>query len=63
MVQDLLDPPLDKEPTGIITGSEEILKAFSSKHSLDARTINDLSIDLLENPDFNANKVVTDMLQ
>ncbi len=35
-------PPLDQEASGIITGSEKNLKAFSSKHSLNTRVINDL---------------------
>ena len=56
-------PPLDKEASGIITDSEEILKAFSSKHSLNARVINDLIKDLLKNPAFNANEVDHDMLK
>jgi hypothetical protein len=38
---------LDQEASGIVTGSEEILTAVSSKHSLNARVINDLIKDLL----------------
>jgi hypothetical protein len=58
-----LVPPLDKEASGIFTGSEEILKAFSSKHSLNASVINDLIKDVLNNPAFNADEVDTDMLK
>ncbi len=63
MVQDRLVPPLDKEASGIITGSEEILKAFPSKDSLNARVINDLIKDVLKNPVFDADEVDTDMLK
>jgi hypothetical protein len=56
-----LIPPLDKEVSGIITGSEEILKAFSSKHLLNTRVINDLIKDVLKNPAFN--EVDHDMLK
>jgi hypothetical protein len=41
---------LDKEASGSITSSEEILKAVSSKHTIYARTINDLIKDVLKNP-------------
>jgi hypothetical protein len=61
--QDGLVLPLDKEAAGIITGSEEILKEFASKHSLNASTINDLIKDVLKNTAFNAVEVDTDMLQ
>jgi hypothetical protein len=54
---------LDQEASGIITGSEEILKAFSLKHSLNARVINDRIKDLLKNPAFNADEVDHDMLK
>ena len=50
LVQDGLVPPLDKEASGIITVSEEIIKAYASKHSLNARAINDLIKDVLKNP-------------
>ncbi len=56
-------PPLDQEASSDITGSKEILKAFSSKHSLNARVINDLIKDLLKNPAFNADEVDHDMLK
>ena len=52
LVQDGLVPPLDKEASGIITVSEEIIKAYASKHSLNARAINDLIKDVLKNPAF-----------
>jgi hypothetical protein len=58
-----LVPPLEKEAAGIILGSEEILKAYATKHSLKARAINDLIKDALKNPAFNANEVDIDMLQ
>ena len=45
--------PLDKEAAGIITSSESILKEFTSKHSLNASTINDLIKDILKTPAFN----------
>ena len=48
-----LVPPLDKEAAGIITSSESILKEFTSKHSLNASTINDLIKDILKTPAFN----------
>ena len=48
---------------GIFTGSEEILKAFPSKDSLNARVINDLIKDLLKTPAFNADEVDHDMLK
>jgi hypothetical protein len=54
---------LDKEAAGIITSSEAILKEFASKHSLNAKTINDLIKDVLKNPAFNKDEVDTDMLQ
>ncbi len=56
MVHDGLVPPLDRE---VITGSEDILKAFASRHSLNARAlvINDVIKDVLKNPVFNADEV------
>ena len=56
-------PHLIKETSGIITVSEEIIKAYASKHSLNARAINDLIKDVLKNPAFNADEVDTDMLK
>jgi hypothetical protein len=38
------------------------LKAYATKHSLNARATNDLIKDVLKNPAFNANEVDTDML-
>jgi hypothetical protein len=63
VIQYGLIPPLEKEASGIISISEAILKVYASKHSLNARAINDLSKDVLKNPAFNANEVDTDMLQ
>ena len=54
---------MDKEAAGIISSSEAILKEFASKHSLNAKTINDLIKDVLKNPAFNKDEVDTDMLQ
>ena len=48
-----LVPPLDKEAAGIVTSSESSLKEFTSKHSLNASTINDLIKDILKTPAFN----------
>ena len=39
------------------------IKAYASKHSLNARAINDLIKDVLKNPAFNADEVDTDMLK
>ncbi len=47
-------PPLDEEASGITTGSEEILKAFSLKHSLNARVINYPIKDVLNYTEFNS---------
>jgi hypothetical protein len=44
-----LVPPLEKEAAGIISSSESILKAFATKHFLNARAINDLIKDVLKN--------------
>ena len=54
---------MDKEAAGIISSSEAILKEFASKHSCNAKTINDLIKDVLKNPAFNKDEVDTDMLQ
>jgi hypothetical protein len=63
LIQDGLVPSLEKEAAGIISSSEAILKAYATKHFLNARAINDLIKDVLNNPAFNANEVDTDMLQ
>ncbi len=55
--------PLDKEASDIITSSEGILKAFTSKHSLNAKTINHLIKDVLRNLKLCADEVDTDMLE
>jgi hypothetical protein len=54
---------LEKVAAGIISSSEAILKAYATKHSLNARAINYLNKDVLKNPAFNGNAVYTDMLQ
>ena len=61
--QDGLVPPLNREASGILSGSEEILKKFAGQHALNATTINNLIKDVLKNPDFNADEVDTDMLK
>ena len=62
--QDGLVPPLDpQEASGIITGSEQILKDYASASSLTAKDIKRLIEDVLHNPDFNADDVDTDMLE
>ncbi len=40
-----------------------MLKAYATKHFLNARELNYLFKDVLKNPAFNANEVDTDMLQ
>jgi hypothetical protein len=50
-------------PPGLTHSSEAFLKAYATKHSLNARAINDLVKDALKNPAFNANGLDTDMLQ
>jgi hypothetical protein len=50
-------------PTGIITGSEQILKEYAKSASLNARDIIRLIEDVLHNPNFNAEEVDTDMLK
>ena len=57
-------PPLDpQEASGIITGSEQILKNYASASSLNARDIKRLIEDVLHNPDFTSEDVDTDMLE
>jgi hypothetical protein len=57
-----LVPQFEKEAAGITSDSEAILKAYTTKHFLNARAINDLIKDLLKNPAFNANEVDTNVL-
>ena len=53
--QDGLVPPSDpQQASGIITGSEQILKNYASASSLNARDIKRLIEDVLHNPDFNS---------
>ena len=55
-------PTLDpQEASGIITGSEQILKDYASASSLNARDIKRLIEDVLHTPDFNADDVDKDM--
>jgi hypothetical protein len=54
---------LEKEAAGIISSSEATFKTYATKHSLNARAINNLIKDVLKNPAFNANEVDSDMLQ
>ena len=62
--QDGLVPPFDpQEASGIITGSEQILKDYASAASLTANDIKRLIEVVLHNPDFNADDVDTDMLE
>ncbi len=57
-------PPLDpQEASGMINGSEQILKEYAKKASLTAKDIKALIEDVLHNPNFNAAEVDTDMLQ
>ena len=63
-MQDGLVPPVNpQEASGIITGSEQILKEYAKKASLTARDIIALIEDVLHNPDFNSDEVDTDMLK
>ena len=57
-------PPLEpEEASGIITGSEQILKEYASQASLNAKQIVKLIEDVRHNPAFNADEVDTDMLK
>ncbi len=58
-----LVPPLNGKASGILSGSEAILKKFAGQRALNAPTINKLIKDVLKNPDFNADQVDTDMLK
>lgn len=63
-IKEGLVPALDpKEASGIITGSEQILRQYAQKASLTAKDILALIQDVLHNPDFNADDVDTDMLK
>ena len=61
--QEGLVPELDKDAASVLTGSEHIVKAYASKHKLNASTVNDLIKDVLKNPNFNSDEVDTDMLK
>ena len=54
---------MDKDAASVLTGSEHILKAYASKHKLNASAVNDLIKDVLKNPNFNSDEVDTDMLK
>ena len=57
-------PPLDpQEASGMINGSEQILKEYAKKASFTDKDIKALIEDVLHNPNFNAEEVDTDMLQ
>ena len=64
--QDGLVPPLDpREASGIITGSELVLKNYACAPSLNAKDIKRLIADVLHNQNFkfNADDVDTGMLE
>jgi hypothetical protein len=64
VMQDWLVPALEPEKApGIITASEQIVKVYASKASLNAKQIKTLIEDVLRNPAFNAADVDTDMLK
>jgi hypothetical protein len=52
-----------KEASGLITGSEQILKDYAKSASLTAKDVKKLIEDVLHNPEFNADDVDTDMLE
>jgi hypothetical protein len=63
-MQDGLVPALEpEEASGIITTSEQIVREYASKASLNAKQIKSLIEDVLRNPAFNAADVDTDMLK
>jgi hypothetical protein len=64
LIQDGLVPPLHpEEALGLISGSEQILKNYANKVSLNANNLKILIEDVLHNPNFNAEDVDTDMLK
>ncbi len=64
LIQDGLVPPLHpEEASGIILGSEQILKDYANKASLTANDVIALIENVLHNPNFNADDVDTDMLK
>ena len=54
---------MDRDSADVITGSEDIVKAFAAKHLLTATAIVDLIKNVLQNPAFNSYEVNSDMLQ
>jgi hypothetical protein len=64
LIQDGLVSPLHpEEASGLISGSEQILKDYASKASLNANDLKALIEDVLHNLNFNAEDVDTDMLK
>ncbi len=64
LIQDGLVPPLHpEEASGLISGSEQILKDYANKASLNANDLKALVGDVLHNPSFNAEDIDTDMLK
>ena len=60
-MQDWLVPPLHpEEASGIISDSEQILKNYANKVSLNANNLKILIEDVFHNPNFNAEDVDTD---
>ena len=51
-----------KEASGLITGSEQILKDYAKSASLTAKDVKKLIEDVLHNPEFNADDVDTDII-
>ncbi len=63
-IQDGLVPPLHpEEASGLLLGSEQILKDYANKASSNANDLKALIEDVLHNPNFNAEDVDTDMLK
>ena len=52
-----------QQASGLITGSEQILKDYAKSASLTAKDVKKLIEDVLHNPEFNADDVDTDMLE
>ncbi len=64
LTQDGLVPSLQpEEASGLISGSEQILKNHANKVSLNANDLKILIEDILHNSNFNAEDVDTDMLK
>ncbi len=61
--QQRLLPALVTDMADVITGSEFLKKKFAERHSLTATTINDPIKNILQNPQFKADKVDSEILQ